>query len=254
MNSKPNKVDLRRDRYTLQEAAEKLSMDIQDFFFFAVKGDIQIYVTTNNLVTEEIYELDSSYDYSQKLVDKALDEYQRQAQQKAIKVGPFIRHAKGGLFKDFYDKQWAEPQPVAKKSISTYYVGEKQAVIELDFNLILKLKNEPNERFVKLSPSLLVQDALDANKLFVMKADMQRLSEQSVNPDVAKPKISGVAKGPRTSTQECYAEWQRRAEEKKARNPALSAYAIATAILDDLEKEKSPFIRSIDTIRQHIKI
>jgi hypothetical protein len=152
-------------------------------------------------------------------------------------------------------------QPIASSVFEMKKSDRALTNIELDVGKILTGKN--GKIFFQIllikDPSVTLQDALDDDdKLFVMKSDLQKmLSEESSAAAVAKPKgIAGkkTVKGPRHGTLERYADWQRRAEEKKSKDPKQKKPFISDSISRDLLKEKSEYYAKANTIRQHIKI
>jgi len=175
--------------------------------------------------------------------------------QEVFSIGPFTYYPDKGRYRALFISPLVGLSPVSPITIQQYRNGiDKEIWLKLSDSIGIS-DNSNEEYFVMTEPTITITAALKANKLFVIKEDIRLLlSQDSQDHPTAKPKISGVAKGTRASTLERYADWQSRADEKIKKYPSLSAYAVAESIYKDLQGEGSKFLRSVDAIRQHIKI
>jgi hypothetical protein len=249
----------------------------KDLIYKAAIGELTIYVLTDNWSAQYIYDIEKSKvvsDWKLRFTapehppfpdSKDREEYKRQTQAQVnwpgvqeVIYGNRTGYGRKGAHEDLYGLRMSGYKPIAAETFKRFYEGDVSSKIELNLSKSLELKDNTKEYFFCPDPEVLLQDAIKNDKLFVMKADLLRVfpNEASATDD-AKTKVAAskkTIKGPRPATLVRYADWQRRADEKIKKNPALSAYAVAEAIRTDLESEDSKNIRSVDAIRQHIKI
>lgn len=109
--------------------------------------------------------------------------------------------------------------------------------------------------FVSTNPAIYFKDALKDGNLFVMKADLEQFKSAKLIANENKPAPNT---GPRKSTLELYAAWQKMADEIIANKPNASKYDVADTIHKRLDKtdDKSlkKLLRDVSTIRQNIKV
>jgi hypothetical protein len=113
--------------------------------------------------------------------------------------------------------------------------------------LFFDLAGCPAPGFTDLTPS---RFALLVSHSTLIVGDAKSKTGQS---EVKKGGSKNAVRGARAKTLERYADWQRRADEKWAKNPTRKNPQIANSIEEDLLKEKSPHYAAANTIRQHIE-
>jgi hypothetical protein len=151
-------------------------------------------------------------------------------------------------------------QPIAKITIEAYqkdevghpiYLKSRQSIVGLDPSNV--------ELIVVPDRNVLLQDALDDDKLYVKKEDLQKVfpSETSASDD-SKPKTvldKNAAKGLKPETAARYQRWNEMAVALVKKNPNLKTdLAVAGRIHGVVGKGPREFYGSIRTIREHIAV
>lgn len=223
-----------RPELSIEEVFDLIEWTAEDLFYLASKSLLTIHVMADNWNVDHIDEINNSNEFTK-----------QPSTNQQITVG---NHT---IYREFSPFALSGLQPISVRSIMNYRNGSASAKIAVDIHKVLKSSDDTKEYLFYPSPDILIQDALNDGKLFVMKADILKMAS---NNSTSKQDEVPNKKGSRTQTLERYADWQKRADDKIKKNPALSTYAVAELIHADLEREKSKLIRSVDAIRQHIKI
>lgn len=189
------KFQSKRPYLSLSEAIKEYECTVDDLLYEASIGDLTIYVLADNWLAEQIYEADPTKDVSSLLVTYSgpqrapipdsydEEEFERQYQafinskdREDISIGMYTFYGSRGIYRVLYERQWTGHQPIAVETLLKYRKGATATSIEIDVNKSLKLNNEAVERLMKPKSEFRFLDALNDGKLFVMKADMDRLS------------------------------------------------------------------------------
>lgn len=103
---------------------------------------------------------------------------------------PFSYYKKSDEFSNIYNAPIIGRCPISNVTIHQYregYDSNPGILLRLMDNNLDIIKNSIEEFFIVPKPFLRLQEAIEADKLFVKKEDMQRLSGEPIDPDDAKP-------------------------------------------------------------------
>lgn len=249
------KLKSKREYIRLADVANEYECDVtpEELFSEAAIGELTIYVDLDQDQAVIVWSKHLMKKMSQTDGEIIIDEDLNPPNEKNFRENVINKDTK-----KFYRYTLFGYQPITSRTFETNKINRDTEYIEIETGKSLDGKSILFNQLLILTHPITLQEALDDRKLYVMKSDVEEmLIEESSAPVVAKPKVSAskkTIKGRRKATDECYAEWQRRANEKIKNNPTLSKYAVAKLIYKDLSHENSSFLRSIDNIRQHIKI
>lgn len=184
----------------------------KDLIYKAAIGELTIYVLTDNWSAEYIYQIDNSKvvtDWEYHFTgpeqppfpdSKDPEEYKRQTQAlenfpgiQEIICGNLTGYGRKGAHEYFYALRMSGYKPIVAETFKRFYEGKLASKIELNLSKIMKLKGDTKEYFFCPDPEVLLQDALERDQLFVMKADLHRVfPNESAAPAVAKPKAGAT--------------------------------------------------------------
>lgn len=261
---KADKVELLRDWYSLAEAAAMADKQPDDLLHMAKRGELQICVIAGGWSASRVYEIDHSIDVErdgfsisyrgpdapefptgddESFADKVIEWQHGQERQDAV-VHNLVSYGRRGQNGWWYDMNPKGPAVVAASSIAEYLVKPDTAHIEIDINTWKNIADPVHQRFFRPDPEVLVKDALQTDRLVLLKADLERLRGGGAGAAEEKPDkaplrntLLKIIYGMAISS---YSH-----EPKASKNPAVKKIAI------DLELVKDADVRvGDDTIRK----
>lgn len=284
-----SKFQWKRPELSIAEVREQYDCTVEDIFHEAAIGELTLYVKTEawkvgaicsinpvilstfpeskhiikaedfEAIFPEFKDIKSKDDIAEK-ADMALKRASEEMVnnlptdgfQEITKCGLLTFYPSNGIYRAIYNSPILGFQPISATAVAMYRNGMGGLGIFLKLINDFGIADNSMEEFVIIpNPFFDVKEALNNDMLFVMKADLQKLVSNETT--LLKSEVPNK-KASRQQTLERYADWQKRADDKIKKNPALSTYAVAELIHADLEREKSKLIRSVNAIRQHIKI
>lgn len=154
-----------------------------DLFYLASKGALTIHVMSANWNVDHIDEIDNS---------KEFDQLPSTSQK--VTVG---NHR---IYREFTSFVLSGLQPIGKKSFISYRKNPASAKIEVDLRKVLKLSDDSKEYLFYPTPHVFIREALNDGQLFVMRADIGRLTGLSPDENLSElfehpnwPKELGIA-------------------------------------------------------------
>lgn len=202
-----DKIDLKRDFYPLQEAAELAGLKADDLIHMAAQGKLTVSVLADNWEIGAVYEIERSPDFEGDLTKVSyvgpgpiefpepgdeefhakFEAWKQNKDKKDIVVGRHRVYGRQGPFAYFYSLLFRGPQPISKVSFADYLVSPSTATIRIDLNRILGVSELDKERLVMPERPVGIQDAVADKKLIVLKSDLNRLiSGDKDSPDDVK--------------------------------------------------------------------
>lgn len=291
-----NKQESERPELSFAEVYEQHKFKVADLIFLGATGELTIYVKaegwkvayilsisqafgcifpeSKHKLNDELFEalfpeymnLKSLDDFCEKVdavFKRVYAEYENSFPaedfQEIISTRFMSFYPNNGIYRAIYLPPITGFQPISATAIKFFRNG-------VDVGIWLKLidfmgisKNSKDEFIIFPEPLNYIQDTIDKNKLFVMKADLQRVfsneslvSDSAMTQDVTHEK---KVKGPRPETDARYKEWQRMADELVKNKPQLkSVSAIAKSIYRVVQNGNPKYFGTERTIREHIKI
>ncbi len=193
------KVDLHRDYYPLAEAAKIAKRSIDDFIYEASIGNIHLYVIADDWKVGKMDSLTSGVklpkpmhikyigpqppelpDVRDPKFSEILAERTEKLEQCDQVLGGYTSYGRRGQAKPVYDTPLTGCKPIAKKSFENYRINRAKAIVEIDGNVLLKLKDTVQEQ-ITIRPELdmLVHKALRKNIIVIMVDDLKDILGQS---------------------------------------------------------------------------
>lgn len=276
----------RRPELPIADAIKQTNLSFDDLIFKATTGEIAIYILAENWKVFQVNsinyqkyiaecdiaatQLEDKHSRTEKRLgfhvnykNKFENTFNEGADQNSIQApisdGYFTLYPKNGVYGLIYALPLIGFKPISKFMLNAYRGGNKKIAVALNLTENPIPVDEGTEVIVLPSPKILLDDAFNNGQLFVMKADIQRISRnESLASDNAKSQDDThekKVKNPRPETDARYKEWQRLADEIVKKNPRLkSVSAIAKSIYRVVQNGNPKFFGTERTIREHIKI
>lgn len=195
VKEKTEKVVLHRPYYSLREVEELTAYKVLDLLHMAAEGKLLISVIADGWLASRVYEIDHSIDIEENgfsvsyrgpevpdfptgddenFVDKVV-EWQHGQERQDVVVHNLVSYGRRGLNGWWYGLNPEGPATVAASSIAEFLIRPDTAHIEIDINTWKNIADPFHQRFFRPDPEVLVKDALQADRLVLLTADLERL-------------------------------------------------------------------------------
>lgn len=275
-----------RPELPIADAIKQSGFSFDDLIFKATKGEISIYILAENWKVFQVNSINyQKYIAESDLTSTQLEDKHSRAEkrlefhvnyknkfentfnegtdqnsiQTPVSDGYFTLYPKNGVYGLIYALPLIGFKPISKFMLNAYRGGNKKIAVALNLTENPIPVDEGTEVIVLPSPKILLDDAFNNDQLFVMNADIQRISpKKSSISDDAKPP-DGIAekkvKGRKPDTDARYQRWRELADEivKKSKN-VKTDHAVAIKIHAIVANGPREFYGSIRTIREHIAV
>lgn len=180
-------TSLKRDYYSLTDAAKHLEYEIADLIYLAADGKIPLYVIADHWEAKSVYQYDHSIDADAPDYDARYSEWRSKQNSKDLVINNRVSYTKKGAYQALYEITYDGLLPVAIKSLQEFRSRPNTAMIEIDMYRELGLADEAMGMFMAPENEVLVRDALNSEKLVVKAEDIKRLLNSENGPDETKP-------------------------------------------------------------------
>ena len=197
------KLNLRREELSIAEVIEQYDCTIDDLFYGAEIGELPIYLLTGGWTVELICSIKQGSPIYKEVknvdeyINKALkmtEEYENPDNfptdnfQKIVTNGIFTYYPNNGKYRALYIPPIYGLIALSQHTITEYRHGVDPGIF-LKLNDFIGISKNTTDEFVMIPDrQVLVKDALTDGKLFVKREDLNRLSDQPIDPDDAKGK------------------------------------------------------------------
>ena len=272
-----NKSNSRRPEIGVLEAVGIYYPSIEDLIYEAANGMLSIYikpfeweikliasrkVPAPKTKEERIELIKKRHDYMTH-IERYLDDLVNEISEETVSVstfdGQFTIYPNNSLNRLNYIQPLMGFIPISDVTISDFRDGLEDTIF-LKLNDLVGISENSSASFYFITlPFVSFIDALNDGKLYVMKADVQRIfhSETSASDEV-KSQIGTEkkkVKGQKPETSARYQKWNEMAVAVVKKNPNLKTdLAVAGAIHRVVAKGPREFYGSIRTIREYISL
>lgn len=205
-----------KEYYSIQDAANLLGKDPDEFIYRAVKGEITIYIKANNWVAQRIYEVDHKLDgldqpirfvrllgapattdftnprLYERLRESTCPEMEivHESDYAVTIIGSQKFHPKNGMFKQYFSYPTSIQLPVTVDSLNSFLKTEGDAKVEISLNKILPQISSPNQFVYCPNEEITVTEAYEQGRLHVSTSEIQEAVDVVSNEN----EVAGVSK------------------------------------------------------------
>lgn len=201
------KFQSKRPELSIAEVLSQYECTLDDLIHEAALGELKIYILADNWLVDAVFSFNTQ-NLAQGVKDtdgqeKKVERYENyvegcESQFKDVKSpddldgvvsnGGVTLYPNYGKYRALYTQPIVGLQPISVLTLLEYRAGSAGTKVGLQLNEGFTVVDCAEVVYVGLKKDVLLQDAINENKLFVMKADLQRLiSNASIDPDDVKP-------------------------------------------------------------------